>query len=248
MKIFLCILLILALFCGCADSPAPENEESGFSENSSSELYEFNKIWLKLPHYLDEDFDSAAGIEQHSRRVDIPFNPPEEIREQDSLLMEIEIPQEVAAEIMADYPAFGGEGWKTTLKYFSDDLSYGMIKSIYIIDGKITTNKAVICTLENGKIVRIAYTNMSMEADEAALLERVTKFESKTTQEKKIFGEGEEFLSEDIGYSFYYNIDTLIYTYQLFFYLDTELGKVINNDYGSEYIIDENGIPFSQDI
>lgn len=242
MKKIFCILMIIGLFCGCAAEPVCEEKASfSQSENSSSGIYEFDKIWLKLPHNLDEDFDSAVGIEQHSRRVDIPFTAPEEIREQDSLLMEIEIPQDVMEEINVDYPDFGGEGWETTLKYFADDLSVGMIKIIYTIEDTITTNKAAICSIENGRIVRIAYTNMEMETDEADLLERVEKFKSKTAQEKKTFEEDELFLSEDIQYNYYYNLDTLVYCYQLFFYEGTDLGAVINNDYFSEYIIDDDG-------
>ena len=234
--------MILCLLCGCAAEPVPEEKENILQpESSSSENYEFDKILLKLPHHLDEKFDSAVGIEQHSRRVDIPFAPPEEIREHDSLLMEIDVPQEILEEIKADYPDFGGEGWKTTLKYFSDDLSAGMIKIIYAIEDTITTNKAAIATIENGKIVRIAYTNMEMETDEAELLERVEKFKESTIQEKKTFEEDELFLSEDIQYVYYYNLDTLVYCYQLFFYKGAGEGAVINNEYASEYIIDDNG-------
>lgn len=248
MKKFLCVLLIIALFCGCAAEPVQEREESISSEKSTSELYESDLIWLKLPHHLPEYFDSAAGIEPQGKRVDIPFAPPESFFEQDSLHMEIGIPPEIEAEIKEDYPDFGGEGWSATLNYYSEDLSAGMIKIIYIIGDKIITNKAVICTVENGTVVRINYTNMDMDADEADLIERVEIFEKSTTQEKKIFEEGEEFLSEDVQYNYYYNLDTLVYCYQLFFYENTEIGPVINNDYASEYIIYEDGGIFGEGL
>lgn len=243
--------MIFALLCGCEKAPNPENNENPpapeYHESQpeeSSSNNESNLIWLKLPHHLDEKFDSAYGIEPHSRRTDIPFPVPENYGETDSSVIPIDIPEELLLEIQKDYPDFTGKnGWNASVNYYTEDLSAGMIRIIYTIGGKITTNKAIICTIENNVIIRISYTNMEMETDEENLLERVEIFENTTTQERKILGEGEEFPSEDIQFNYYYNIDTLVYCYQLFFYVNTDMGKVVNNDYASEYIIDENGKP-----
>lgn len=60
--------------------------------------------------------------------------------------------------------------------------------------------------------------------------------------EKKEFNVNEEFLKEDITYTYHYNTDELIYTYQLYFYQqygESKKDRVINNEYGTEYIINK---------
>ena len=74
------------------------------------------------------------------------------------------------------------------------------------------------------------------------LIELINDFKENTIQEKKKFNEKEEFLDEDITYSYRYNTDELIYTYQLYFYQqngDNPEDKVINNEYGTEYVINK---------
>ncbi len=248
-KLALIIMLVamLTLFCACSneipEEILPEESESSLS-SSENEEEAAPKIFLPLINFFEseEEFiDSAAGIEISGKRTEIPFAVPESVDEYNHSAIEIDVPPELEAEIKADYPYFGGERWKAALSYHTSDFSNGIIKIIYVIDDKIATNKAIVCTIENGKIVRINYTNMDMHIDEAyenELLEKVENFEATTVQTKKIFEEGEEFLSEDVRYNYYYNIDTLTYTYQLFFYVDTGSGKVVNNDYGCEYIIE----------
>ena len=77
---------------------------------------------------------------------------------------------------------------------------------------------------------------------EEELVKLVNDFKNNTIQEKKEFAENEEFLCEDVTYSYRYNTNELIYTYQLYFYQqygDDSEDRVINNEYGTEYVINK---------
>ena len=113
-----------------------------------------------------------------------------------------------------------------------------MLKINYYIDENIITDKAIIGTIENGVIVRLNYTNTIFETEEEEIIEKAKTFLETTTQTKKIFEEGEEFLSEETMFHYHYSLDTLVYTYQLYFTYNHEGEKVINNDWGCEYIVE----------
>ena len=68
--------------------------------------------------------------------------------------------------------------------------------------------------------------------------EKAEKFLDSTSQTKKIFEEGEEFLSEETLFHYYYPLETLVYSYQLYFLYGPEGGQVINNDWGYECIVE----------
>ena len=92
-------------------------------------------------------------------------------------------------------------------------------------------------------INRVSFINMDFEVDEEKLVKLVNDFKNSTIQEKKEFASNEEFLKDDITYSYRYNTDELRYTYQLFFYVqhgDDPENKVVNNEYGTEYVINKN--------
>lgn len=245
MKKIFAVMILFSVLCSCSAkepevgfcSPAPiENgDEHSFFEEETEEA----KIILALPHHLDENYLYFSAGDPIGSRVDIPFAPPEDYDMDKEKVIDIEIPEELLAEIKADFPDFeGNEKWKATLTYYSHDLSAGMIKMIYVIGDRINTDKAIVCQIENGKIIRINYTNMEASADEENLLERVENFEKTTVQTKKIFEEGELLIEEETTYRYCFGADKLIYCYQLYFYEPTPMGSVINNDYFSEYIIE----------
>lgn len=242
MKKLFIVLIIIGLFCSCGANEIPENEinpDPEMIETEPKEPSEQAKIILALPHHLDENYLYLSAGDPIGRRTDIPFAPPENYDIENEKVINIEIPPELLNEIKTDYQDFdGGQNWKTSLTYYTSDLSAGMIKIIYVIGDKISTDKAIICTIENGKIVRINYTNMEAFADENDLLARVENFENTTVQTKKVFDKGELFLEEETTYRYCFGADKLIYCYQLYFYEDTEVGAVINNDYASEYFIE----------
>ena len=122
---------------------------------------------------------------------------------------------------------------------FSVNDGNGIIKFNYQIKDVIDTNKSILMNINNNVITKISFINMDFIADEEELIELINDFKNKTIQEKKEFNENEEFLKEDITYTYHYNTDELIYTYQLYFYQQHGEDKVINNEYGTEYLINQ---------
>lgn len=192
---------------------------------------------LKLQHTID--IDTAEGIETQSKTVSIPYDTMVET-EWASVFSAASL-DDILEAVQADYPDINFENWEYNIHLVADDGSWGMVRLRYKIGADIITNKAVTCVYMNGCINEISYTNMSFSLtgdEEQELIRRADDFLKTHTQEQKTLAEDESFLEERTTISYYYNIDKLVYTYALFFeYKDGEL-TLINNDYGSEYIID----------
>lgn len=191
---------------------------------------------LKLPHYLNYDFTTGQDVKFENINMKMPDLLDEvknaELTEYSQTL------EPIIDIILIHYPDFDPSRWKITIHFFDEEKSVGNIQLMYFIEN-INTNKIITCTIENERITQISYSNLGMETDEAELVKRVNVFEEQHTQTKKTMKKSEEFISENVEYSYCYNVDKLVYTYSLFFYEETKgLGKVVNNDYVSEYFID----------
>ena len=128
--------------------------------------------------------------------------------------------------------------WKVFIHYYTEDKTLGMVEFMYTID-KINTNKCIIFNLENGTANTVYYKYLDSKVNEEDLSNRIKLFESKYTQEKKKLKNDEKFLEEKTNYTYYYSVNKLVYSYNLFFSYGEH--NVINNDYGTECIIDNNG-------
>ena len=242
MKKLCLILAIIFAFCGCfAEEPEiieapnippaePETEFPG----------EQPKIFLPLENFLESELEIPDNAEVFGTRTEIPVVLPENSEESSSNNVPAVLWKELITEIQKDYPAFDPEnpGWKASYNFYAADGTAGMLKINYYIDENIITDKAIIGTVENGLITRLSYTNVDFETDEEKIREKVRSFLESTTQTKKIFEEGEEFLKEETLFHYHYPSDMLIYCYQLYFYVDMGETKVINNDYGYECIVE----------
>ena len=242
MKKLCLILAIIFAFCGCfAEEPEiieapnippaePETEFPG----------EQPKIFLPLENFLESELEIPDNAEVFGTRTEIPVVLPENSEESSSYNVPAVLWKELITEIQKDYPAFDPEnpGWKASYNFYAADGTAGMLKINYYIDENIITDKAIIGTVENGVITRLSYTNIDFETDEQKIREKVRSFLESTTQTKKIFEEGEEFLKEETLFHYHYPSDMLIYCYQLYFYVDMGETKVINNDYGYECIVE----------
>ena len=145
--------------------------------------------------------------------------------------------------IQKKYPKFDPTKWNIIVNMFAVNDGNGIIKFNYQIKDIIDTNKSIVLTISNNVINRVSFINMDFEVDEEKLVKLVNDFKNSTIQEKKEFASNEEFLKDDITYSYRYNTDELRYTYQLFFYMqhgDDPENKIINNEYGTEYIINKD--------
>ena len=129
--------------------------------------------------------------------------------------------------------------WLATVHFYDEDETVGMVKFQYTI-GKIRTDKSIVFNLNGNTADRIYWTHLNdRNINEETLLKRVEIFEKTYTQEKKDLKEGEILVKEDTVYSYHYAANKLVYSYNVFFSYGEN--QVINNDYGTVCMIDENG-------
>ena len=206
-----------------------------------------SKITLKLQHFDlslektedDIEYEKTMVIKNESMNISgIKF----ENIDKGMLSVYQDKYRKVIEYIKKKYPSFDATKWNIMVNMFAVDDGNGIIKFNYQIKDIIDTNKSIVFTINNNIINKVSFINMDFETNEEELIKLVNNFKNKTIQEKKEFLENEEFLSEDITYSYRYNTDELIYTYQLYFYQqygDNPEDRVINNEYGTEYIINK---------
>lgn len=241
MKRIFAVFLIICLLAGC-NAPEEPFHEGKLSDApfipSGREAYEAPFMdWLRLPHYLDEDVDLSANQELFGERISLALPDfPETVDE--TLSGNEEALGEIFAELKSKVPDIETEKWKFTFHYLTNDKSCGMIKFQYFIGEDIRTDKAAIFSFENGAVNHVSYSNLSAFCDEEEKIRMKEEFLETHIQEKRVFEEREEFLEDETTFSYYYGTDTLVYCYQLYFYEETDIGKVINNDYVSEYIVE----------
>lgn len=207
-----------------------ENEVPSDRERYHSK-YETEKTLLKIGHTLSEA-ENPEPAEPERLSTDLNAEGLEETEW--CACREELIPSEVLAVIKEDHPECDLSKWQMMIHFFDDEKSAGMLQMRYDI-GEIATDRTIVCSIENNRIRNIFYANISGEANEEELKEKVRNFKNSTVQEEYELGEGDKFLEETVQYSYRYDTGNLIYSYNLFF---EEPGGVINNSIGSEYIID----------
>ena len=138
-------------------------------------------------------------------------------------------------EIKTKYNDFDEKRYKLNINIYSDN-NDGIIKLNYMI-GEILTNKSIVFNVLGGKVISVLYINMDEYVNEYDLKERIDKFNLSYIQEKKLMRKDEEFIKDKVTFKYYYNIDKIVYEYQMFFYETKDNLKTINNSYVSEYIV-----------
>lgn len=242
-KNILSLLLIGFLIVGltgCNNNLKQNNNQSGNMKNDE-------KTVLKLQHFdfsleqneEDEKYENSLVIKNESINISgIKF----ENIDKGMLNEHKEKYSKVIEYIKTKYSNFEPTKWNIIVNMFAVTDGNGIIKFNYQIKDTIDTNKSILLTVNNNVIDKISFINMDFETDEDKLMNLINDFKQKTIQEKKEFAENEEFLKEDITYTYRYNTDELIYTYQLYFYQqhgDNPEDRVINNEYGTEYVINK---------
>ncbi len=127
--------------------------------------------------------------------------------------------------------------WKVIVHYYDADYTVGMVQFIYTV-GEINTNRSIVFNIQDNKYSTVYHKCLKGEIDEADLTERVAAFKQKYIQSKRKLQNGETFYEEQTNFTYYIHSETLVYTYAYYFQYG---GGVINNDWGTERIIDENG-------
>lgn len=193
---------------------------------------EIKREKLEIPHKIDVDINKNMNIKRYSINIDnIKFkNAVDEYlydyKDEYKLLID---------EIKTKYNDFDEKRYKLNINIYSDN-NDGIIKLNYMI-GEILTNKSIVFNVEGGKVISVLYINMDEYVNEYDLKERIDKFNLSYIQEKKLMGKDEEFIKDKVTFKYYYNIDKIVYEYQMFFYETKDNLKTINNSYVSEYIV-----------
>ena len=236
-KLLLGILTFIAIISitGCGNRQIQKNVE--YNEDG--------KIILKLQRFdfsSEEDEEYENSMVMKNETVNITGIKFENIEK--GMLSEYEEKYSKIVEyIKSKYSNFDVQKWSIMINMYAVDDGNGMIKLNYQIKDIIDTNKSIIFTISNNVINKVTFINMDYDVDEDKLVNLVNEFKNSSIQEKKEFAANEEFLKEDVTYTYRFNTDELRYTYQLFFYQqygNDPNEKVINNEYGTEYIINEN--------
>lgn len=229
-KIITCAitLIMIVSLTGCISNQKKQDEDS--------------KIILKLQHFdldLEEDLEYENTMIIKNENINISGIKFENVDK--GMLYEYqEKYKEVIDYIKTKYSDFDPAKWNIIVNMYAVSDGNGIIKFNYQIKDVIDTNKSIVLSINNNIINRISFINMDYETDEDKLIELINNFKDNAIQEKKEFKEDEEFIKDDVTYTYRYNTDELRYTYQLYFYQsfgrDTS-EKVINNEYGTEYVI-----------
>lgn len=193
---------------------------------------EIKREKLEIPHKIDVDINKNMDIKKYSINIDnIKFkNVVDEYlydyKDEYKLLID---------EIKTKYNDFDEKRYKLNINIYSNN-NDGIIKLNYMI-GKILTNKSIVFNVLGGKVISVLYINMDEYVNEYDLKERIDKFNLSYIQEKKLMRKDEEFIKDKVTFKYYYNIDKIVYEYQMFFYETKDNLKTINNSYVSEYIV-----------
>ena len=193
---------------------------------------EIKREKLEIPHKIDVDINKNMDIKKYSINIDnIKFkNVVDEYlydyKDEYRLLID---------EIKTKYNDFDEKRYKLNINIYSDN-NDGIIKLNYMI-GEILTNKSIVFNVLGGKVISVLYINIDEYVNEYDLKERIDKFNLSYIQEKKLMRKDEEFIKDKVTFKYYYNIDKIVYEYQMFFYETNDNLKTINNSYVSEYIV-----------
>lgn len=193
---------------------------------------EIKREKLEIPHKIDVDINKNMDIKKYSINIDnIKFkNVVDEYlydyKDEYRLLID---------EIKTKYNDFDEKRYKLNINIYSDN-NDGIIKLNYMI-GEILTNKSIVFNVLGGKVISVLYINMDEYVNEYDLKERIDKFNLSYIQEKKLMRKDEKFIKDKVTFKYYYNIDKIVYEYQMFFYETKDNLKTINNSYVSEYIV-----------
>ena len=197
------------------------------------------KTTLKLNHKLGVDSEYLTdGQEMVMAEVDyieINLSETSYTKYTDGVLPEL------VSLINHQYPNVLNSNWEYMVHFYDEQQTTGLVQFRYVINNEILTDKSITFHYENGVINSVAYSNISKTVDEDDIVSRVATFKEKHTQEQKKLKSDEEFIKETIQYSYDYDADKLMYTYNLFFYKGQYELKIIDNETVTEYFIDENG-------
>ena len=183
----------------------------------------------KLGFELDTEEPEASSI--HLEYSNVPESQGQKYESSDTLKVFTDyVSQSLSVEINSD--------WSVFVHYYDEEETVGVIEFIYTI-GQVNTNKSIIFNLNNGVADTVYYKHLQEEVSEEDILHRVSLFNDKYEQEKKVLEEDEKLVKETTNFTYYYGADRLIYSYAVFFSYGEH--QLVNNDYGTVCEIDAEG-------
>ena len=241
LSILLVTVLILLVTAGCQNDKDITDANSKTQEssilNQTSETASDSREILALRDYRNNpashDFEEGSLLNTASinlphttltERDESPYNNEEEL---DILVQYINDTLNVKIN----------NRWNVFVHYYDTDKTVGMVQFVYTV-GKINTNRNILFNINKSKYDTVYYKCLTEDIDETDLTARINLFKSKYIQQKRELQEGETFYEEKTAFTYFIHADKLIYSYAYFFQYDV---GVINNDWGTELIIDENG-------
>lgn len=228
------IALVFALV-GCGDTRSENKPQESPSAQNESLRSEDKKEMLPLVVFYEAELPETEPADVTVGELNIPVNGLSEMSEQKyETKEELKALEEYVKNV---FSVELNENWSMIVHFIDDEQTAGMIRFRYDI-GEIKTNKAFTFSVEAGMIASVYYSCLAEDTDEQALLDRVNKFRGSYEQEKYEPKNGETLTDETTDFSYYYHTGELRYTYNVFF---ANAEGVINNDYGTEVLIDENG-------
>ncbi len=225
-----------ASLTGQSDISAGTNESQA-SSNQDESTTDPSKILL-LEDYSKRTVTSnfEEGNLPETKNISIPHTT---LKEKDYSFYDGEAELDILVQyIKAALDVNIDSNWKVVVHYYDDDKSVGLVQFIYTI-GEIDTNRSIVFNISDGKYDTVSYKCLAQEIDQADLTNRVNEFKRNYIQQKRLLQDGEAFYKEQTSFNYYIHSGTLVYTYTYYFqYLE----GVINNDWGTERIIDKNGV------
>lgn len=198
-----------------------------------------DKTTLKLNHKLGIDSEyltqSQEMVMAEVDYIEVELSETEFTKYTEGVLPEL------VSLINHHYPNVLNSNWEYMVHFYDEQQTTGLVQFRYVINSEILTDKSITFHYENGVINSVAYSNVSKTIDEDDIVSRVATFKENHIQEQKKLKNDEEFIKETVQYSYDYDADKLIYTYNLFFYKGQYELKIIDNETVTEYFIDENG-------
>lgn len=240
---FVLLFAVLLSLVGCTNGAQTTNTESetnqSSSTNSESETNQSSRTQreiLKIRSFAESMGDESSLIEPEVRQISISYDSLSEI---ETRKYDGEDQLHVFAKYIEDELGIQlSDKWTVLAHFYDEEKTVGMVKFQYWI-GNISTNKCVTFNVDHGTANMVLFTCLDESIDEDSLLARIPLFEARYEQEKLEVKDGQKLIDETISYAYYYNTANLMYTYNVFFQYGEE--GVINNEYGTECYIDENG-------
>lgn len=209
------------------------SEDNTLYINAEFEINDKKEV-LELFHTID--IDTASNIDIKREVVNLKLK--NKLEEKEWTYYSNGDLKEVVDFISKKYNIINNK-WQYNIHFYDADKKNGVLLFRYVINKDILTNKAITCSIENNIITVISYTNVNKSVDENSIINKKNIFESITTQEKKSLNKNEEYIKEDVVYEYIYNLNKLLYEYNLFYYETYGDAKVINNSTVSSYFVDD---------